>query len=216
MHVVIAGFGRVGQSLAHALEKHGHSVAVIDRNRQVFEEYGQELKGRKLTGEVFDRETLVKAGIERADAFAAVTSGDNSNIVSARIARERYGVKTVAARIYDPRRAVIYERFGIPTVCSVQWASARLFALLEQPELRLEAVLGGGEVMLMTVDVPTHLTGRRVVDVEIPDRFTIASVSRDGEAMLVPGRFELMKGDRLHIAVTKAAFDELKQLLGLE
>src|SRR5574340_915659 len=103
MHVIIGGFGRVGRYLATMLEARGHSVAVIDRNEAAFAHSGQDIRGSRLTGEVFDRGTLVKAGIERADAYAAVTSGDNSNIVSARIARERFGVPSVVARIYDPR-----------------------------------------------------------------------------------------------------------------
>ena len=113
MHVVIGGYGRVGRYLASMLEERGHSVAVIDRSEKAFATPGSDIRGRRIAGEVFDRDTLVKAGIERADAYAAVTSGDNSNIVSARIARERFGVPCVVARIYDPRRAVIYKRFGI-------------------------------------------------------------------------------------------------------
>ena len=118
MHVVIGGYGRVGRYLASMLEERGHSVAVIDRSEKAFAAPGSDIRGRRIAGEVFDRDTLVKAGIERADAYAAVTSGDNSNIVSARIARERFGVPCVVARIYDPRRAVIYKRFGIPTISS--------------------------------------------------------------------------------------------------
>ena len=133
MHVIIGGYGRVGRYLAHVLESEGHTVAVIDHNDTVFDDFGDEIAGRKLTGEVFDRETLIKAGIERADAFAAVTAGDNSNIVSARIALERFGVERVVARIFDPRRAAIYERLGIPTISSVRWAAGQLIAMILEP-----------------------------------------------------------------------------------
>lgn len=140
MHVVIGGFGRVGRYLAHMLERDGHTIAVVDRNAAVFEEFGEEVQGRKLTGEVFDRDTLVKAGIERADCYAAVTSGDNSNIVSARVAREHFKVPHVVARIFDPRRAVLYEQLGIPTISSVQWSSSVLLAMILNPELSLRQV----------------------------------------------------------------------------
>lgn len=140
MHVVIGGFGRVGRFLAHMLERDGHTVAVIDRNPEVFEEFGEEVKGRKLTGAVFDKATLIKAGIEKADCYAAVTSGDNSNIVSARVAREHFKVPHVVARIFDPRRAVLYERLGIPTISSVQWSSSVLLAMILNPDLPLKQV----------------------------------------------------------------------------
>lgn len=216
MHVIIGGYGRVGRSLAHVLEDAGHSVTVIDRSPRVFAEHGEEIRGRKLTGEVFDRETLLKAGIERADAFAAVTSGDNSNIVSARIARERFGVRCVVARIFDPRRAAIYERFGIPTVSSVQWAGAQLLATILEPDVRSHAVYGGGEVVTVEAEVPLRLTGRRIADVEYPGKFTVSALVRNGVGTLPQPRMELVKGDRLYVTVTREALGELKRLLELE
>lgn len=216
MHIVIGGFGRVGRGLAHELEALGHSVAVIDRNRLMFDEFGGDLKGRKLTGEVFDRETLIAAGIERADAYAAVTSGDNSNIVSARVARERFGVKCVVARIYDPQRAAMYERFGIPTVASVSWTSARLIGMLLEPGVNLEAAYGGGEVVTVSNEVPPGLFGKRVVDVDFPGKFSISAVVRDGVAVLPSPRMELVKGDRVHVTVSRDAIADIKKLFGLE
>lgn len=216
MHIVIGGFGRVGRRLATELESLGHSVAVIDRDRRMFDEFGGDLKGRKLTGEVFDRETLVAAGIERADAYAAVTSGDNSNIVSARIARERFDVKCVVARIYDPHRAVIYERFGIPTVASVSWTSARLLGMLLEPDVNLEAAYGGGEVVTVSHEVPQGLFGKRIVDVDFPGKFSVSAVVRDGVALLPTPRMELVKGDHVHVTAERGAINEVKRLFGLE
>jgi trk system potassium uptake protein TrkA len=164
MHVVIGGYGRVGRYIAHELETLGHSVAVIDRNPDVFQEF-EGINGLRLTGEVFDRETLVKAGIERAAAFAACTSGDNSNIVAARVARERFEVPLVVARIFDPKRAMIYERFGIPTVSAVQWSSSRLLAMIVDPRVRSDFAFGSGEVVLVDVEAPAVLEGKRVLDV---------------------------------------------------
>src|SRR3954464_9056007 len=126
------GCGRVGASLAAALERLGHEVAVIDKSQQAFRRLGSDFHGQQVVGVGFDRETLIEAGIERAGAFAAVSSGDNSNIISARVARETFGVQRVVARIYDPKRAEVYERLGIPTVATVPWTASRL----------LKAVLG--------------------------------------------------------------------------
>ncbi len=216
MHVVIGGYGRVGRYLASMLEERGHSVAVIDRSERSFSVAGADIRGRRIAGEVFDRDTLVKAGIEKADAYAAVTSGDNSNIVSARIARERFDVPCVVARIYDPRRAVIYKRFGIPTISSVNWSSNMLLASILEPDLKTVATFGGGEVVVITAEATTHLTGRTINDVAYPGKFHVTTLVRDGVAMLPEPRTELHKGDRLKITVTRDALPELKKLLGLE
>ena len=122
------GCGRVGSSLATALEAAGHSVAIIDQSKEAFRRLGSDFKGRTILGVGFDRDTLLEAGIDGADAFAAVSNGDNSNILAARVARENYGVTNVVARIYDPGRAEIYQRLGIPTVATVIWASVKYFA----------------------------------------------------------------------------------------
>jgi trk system potassium uptake protein TrkA len=120
------GCGRVGSALALDLEAAGHSVAIIDQSREAFRRLGSDFKGKAISGIGFDRDTLLDAGIERADAFAAVSNGDNSNILAARVARETYGVQNVVARIYDPGRAEIYQRLGIPTVATVLWATDQI------------------------------------------------------------------------------------------
>ena len=127
MHIVIMGCGRVGSTLAHTLEARGHSVTVIDQDADAFRRLGSEFTGMTVTGIGFDRDVMTAAGIENADAFAAVSSGDNSNIISARLARETFGVARVVARIYDPKRAEVYERLGIPTVATVRWTADRIF-----------------------------------------------------------------------------------------
>lgn len=216
MHVVIGGYGRVGRYLAYMLEERGHTVAVIDRDENAFASAGRDMRGRRISGEVFDRTTLEKAGIAEAHAFAAVTSGDNSNIVSARIARERYGVPCVVARIYDPRRARIYERFGIPTISSVNWSGAMLLATILEPDVKTTATYGGGEVLTITADASLTLTGKRVSNLDYPGKFHISAIVRDGVAQLPEPRTELAKGDRLSITVTREALPELKRLLDLD
>ena len=130
MHIVIMGCGRVGSTLAHILEDRDNSIAIIDRNPEAFRRLRSSFKGERVTGIGFDRAVLFQAGIERADAFAAVSSGDNSNIIAARVARETFGVLRVAARIYDPRRAEVYERLGIPTVATVRWTADQMLRKL--------------------------------------------------------------------------------------
>jgi trk system potassium uptake protein len=122
------GCGRVGSTLAHSLEAAGHSVAIVDRDESAFRRLGTDFAGKQVVGVGFDRDTLVEAGIEQAGAFAAVSSGDNSNIISARVARETFSIKNVIARIYDPRRAEVYSRLGIPTVATVRWTADEMRA----------------------------------------------------------------------------------------
>lgn len=216
MHVVIGGYGRVGRFLASMLEERDHSVAVIDRSEQAFARTAGDIKGRRISGEVFDRMTLIKAGIERADAFVAVTSGDNSNIVSARVARERFNVPLVVARIYDPRRAVIYQQFGIPTISSVNWSGAMLLASLLEPDVKTVSVYGGGEVVTIAADAGVHISGRLVNDVDYPGKFRVSAIVREGAALLPEPRTEVREGDKLQITATRDALPELKKLLGLE
>jgi len=214
MHVVIGGYGRVGRYLAHELEAQGHTVAVVDRNSEVYEEF-EGIKGLRLNGEVFDRDTLIKAGIERADAFAAVTSGDNSNIVAARAARERFNVPLVVARIFDPKRAMIYESFGIPTVSAVQWSSSRLLAMLLDPKVRSDYAFGQGEVVLVDLEVPEKLGGKRVLDIELPRVLSIVAVERHGRAILLSDTDIVQTGDQLYMAIDRDSAPELRKLMGL-
>lgn len=130
MHIVIMGCGRVGSALAQTLEQQGHTVAVIDHDPTAFRRLGSGFGGRRVTGVGFDQDTLREAGIEEAGAFAAVSSGDNSNIIAARVAREMFGIENVAARIYDPRRAEVYQRLGIPTVATVRWTADQMLRRL--------------------------------------------------------------------------------------
>lgn len=215
MHVVIGGYGRVGRYLAHELETLGHTVAVVDRNPDVYEEF-ESISGLRLSGEVFDRDTLVKAGIKRADAFAACTSGDNSNIVAARVARERFGVPLVIARIFDPKRAVIYESFGIPTVSAVQWSSSRLLAMLLDPKVRSDYAFGEGEVVLVDLEAPEALDGKQAQDVEIPHVLSLVAAERADEAILLSGTDVIRTGDQLFMAIVRNSAPDLRKLLGLK
>jgi len=214
MHVVIGGYGRVGRFMAHTLEDAGHSVAVIDRDPGAFEVLDDTLKGRRLVGEVFDRETLERAGIAKADCYAAVTSGDNSNVVSARIAKQTFKVPTVLARIYDPRRAELYRELDIRTISSVEWAAAQLLAMIANPRLRSEYQFGEGEVQLIEVEAPVTLVDSRLPEFEHPGEIKVVVVVRDHVPIIpVPG-MRVERGDRLYVAVARSAIDKFERVIG--
>ena len=199
MHIVIMGCGRVGSTLAHILEDRDNTVAVIDRDPEAFRRLRSSFKGDRVTGIGFDRAVLTQAGIERADAFAAVSSGDNSNIIAARVARETFGVQRVAARIYDPRRAEVYERLGIPTVATVRWTADQMLRKL-LPE-------GGeslwrdptGKIVLAEVAFSPAWIGEQVKSLEANTMTRVAFIDRLGQAFVPEPGTVLQEGDVLHV-----------------
>ena len=213
LHVVIGGYGRVGRFLAHILEQEGHTVSVIDRNEYVLEEIENDIRGQKFTGEVFDREVLELAGIENAHVYAAVTSGDNSNVVSARIARDHYNVPNVIARIYDPARAIIYRSLGIRTISSVDWTCEQILGMVTHPEARSEYRFGDGSVRMMEIEAPVEFVGRRLVEIEVPSDLRVAAVVRGGAATLPSPSYVVELGDRLFVNVSEAGQKRLDELI---
>jgi len=201
LHVVIMGCGRLGSTLAHKLDARGHSVAVIDQNADAFRRLGAEFTGITVTGIGFDRDVLKSAGIERADAFAAVSSGDNSNIISARLARETFGVSRVVARIYDARRAQVYERLGIPTVATIRWAADRMVRHLV-PEGTVE-VFRDPTSSVSIVETPLHRdwVGRTIKSLEDATSARVAYLMRFGIGSLAIGSTVLQDGDQVFMLV---------------
>ena len=199
MHIVIMGCGRVGSTIAHILEDQGHSVAVIDQDPDAFRKLRPGFKGTKITGIGFDCDVLIEAGVERADAFAAVSSGDNSNVIAARVVRESFGVGRVVARIYDPRRAEVYQRLGIPTVATVRWtADQMLRKLLPEGAAPLWRD-PTGTIVLAEVAYDDHWLGEKVTALEESARTRITFISRLGEAMLPSPGTVLQEGDVLYL-----------------
>ncbi len=199
MHIVIMGCGRVGSTLAHILEEQGHSVAIIDQDREAFRRLRSGFKGKKVTGVGFDQDVLIEAGIETADAFAAVSSGDNSNVIAARVVRESFGVERVAARIYDPRRAEVYQRLGIPTVATVRWTADQMLRRLlpdgTEPLWRDPT----GVIVLAEVAYSEDWVGEKVQALEEAAQARVAFIARLGEAMLPAPGTVLQEGDVLHV-----------------
>ncbi|MFD3525019.1 potassium channel family protein [Streptomyces sp. NPDC058653] len=199
MHIVIMGCGRVGAALATSLERQGHTVAVIDQDPTAFRRLGSGFGGRRVNGVGFDQDTLRDAGIEDAGAFAAVSSGDNSNIIAARVAREMFGIENVAARIYDPRRAEVYQRLGIPTVATVRWtADQMLRRLLPSGAEPLWRDPSGG-VQLAEVHASPAWIGQKISTLQEETGVRVAFLTRLGEAILPTSQTVLQEGDLVHV-----------------
>jgi len=210
MHVVIAGCGRVGSQLTVNLARHGHTISIIDKKPTAFERLPPGFEGQTLVGMVFDRETLEEAGIKDAGAFIAVTNGDNSNIVSARIAREHYGIDRVIARIYDPRRAEIYRKLGIKTVATVRWASAEIYDVLFHGIEHTELAIGSGDIVVLRIEIPSHLAGHAVGELTEEGKSLVVAVDRMGTPTIPGPDATFQQGDVAHIIVDRSAIDSLR------
>src|SRR5438445_2845708 len=213
VHLVVVGCGRVGSELAAELEAQNHTVAVIDKNRNAFRRLPDHFTGRAVLGFGFGREHLELAGIREAGALAAVTSGDNSNILTARIARETFEIPNVVARIYDPRRAVIYQRLGIPTVATVAWTTDQVLRRLFPERSSSEWTDGTGTVDLIERALPGSWAGRKLTELDEGDRFRLVALTRAGQARLASVELVGQEGDILHVAVRRECRDELEQRL---
>jgi trk/ktr system potassium uptake protein len=210
VHVVVIGCGRVGSELAGALEAGGHTVAVVDKNERAFRRLPAGFGGKTVVGFGFDRDHLEAAGISEAGAFASVTNGDNSNILCARIARETYAIERVVARIYDPRRALIYQRLGIPTVATVAWTTDQVLRRLLPGETRHDWVDPTGRVGLVERQIPAKAIGQKLGKLNRPGRFWITAMSRFGKAQVVTGDMVGQEGDVLIFVADMDALDELQ------
>ena len=213
MHIVVVGCGRVGSELAGTLEKSGHTVAVIDKDPNAFRRLPPGSAGQRVVGFGFDRDNLVEAGIERAGAVAAVTNGDNSNILVARIARETFGIGRVVARIYDPRRAVIYQRLGIPTVATVAWTTDQVLRRLLPGEQPHDWIDPSAKVSLVERVLPASWGGKKLSGLDDPGRFLLVALTRLGSAQVVGSKLVGQEGDVLHFIVDVNAIDALRERL---
>jgi trk system potassium uptake protein TrkA len=213
VHVVIMGCGRVGSALARGLETLDHSVAIIDRDAAAFRRLSPDFEGIKVTGVGFDRDTLVEAGIKHAHAFAAVSSGDNSNIIAARVARETFGLENVVARIYDARRAAVYQKLGIPTVATVRWTADQVIRRLLPEGVATEWRDPSGKVVLAEVSYSPDWVGHRVSRLEQACGARVALLTRLGEGMLPHADSVVQEGDLVHLCLEGDRLEEVGRLL---
>jgi trk system potassium uptake protein TrkA len=212
MKIIIVGCGRVGAGLAKNLSLQGLDVTVIDKNKSAFDALGPTFKGKTVEGIGFDQKVLSKAGIEKADALAAVTESDEANIVAARMARSFYRVPFVAARVYEPQKAKIYRRLGIQTISPVTLGIERLSSMLVYPNLNVERAIGAGQVNLVDVEVDQILASKRNKDIEIPGELELVAVTRNGKTSLPTDAMVFQIGDILHLSVTSTARNKVYQL----
>jgi trk system potassium uptake protein TrkA len=210
VHVVIVGCGRVGSGLAVGLAEQDHTVSIIDRRSRAFRRLPADWPGTQVVGSGFDRDDLDRAGADRAGALAAVTSGDNSNILTARIARENYGIHNVVARIYDPRRAEIYQRLGIPTVATVPWTIEQVMHRLFPSAVVSEWTDPSGLLVLVERVLPDAWAGKALRTLAIPGKVSVVAVTRAGVPRLDVAELVGQEGDLLHLAVLKEAVGELE------
>src|SRR3954447_962723 len=213
MHVVIMGCGRVGSELTLQLGKAGHNVVIIDKNATAFDRLPPGFDARTIVGLGFDRDILEEAGIKEADAFIAVSNGDNSNIVSARVALEHYHVPNVIARIYDPQRAEIYQRLNIPTVATTTWGVKQIMLMLTHPREEIKESLVGGDLFRMRVPVPDHLVGKPVSALSEEGKVLVAGVDRMGSGFIPQPSSTFQQGGIVQLILQKDGLDLLDQML---
>src|SRR5688572_4960508 len=213
MRFVIMGCGRVGAELTIQLAKSGHAVAIIDKRKEAFDRLPPGFDARTIVGIGFDREVMEEAGIKEADAFIAVSNGDNSNIVSARVAREHYHVEKVIARIYDPRRAEIYERLNIPTIATVRWAAKQVQYLLFHGKETMRDSLAGGSLLHLQVQIPDHFVGKKISSVTSDGEVEVIGVDRGGDGFIPRDDSTFQDGDVVHFIVHKDHVDKFDTLL---
>lgn len=216
MHFVVMGCGRVGAEVALNLEQAGHDVAVIDRDAEAFRRLGADFSGRTVEGVGFDRQVLLQAGIDDAYALAAVSSGDNSNILSARVARESFGVSSVVARIYDPKRAAVYQRMGIPTVATVRWTAGQILRWMLPAGTTCQFTDSSGMLKLVEVGVHAGWVGRPVSAVQATTGARVAYLSRVGEGLLPAESTLLQEGDVAFVMLRSGEESHVASILNSE
>ena len=210
MKIVIVGCGRMGVSLARSLNLKGHQVTVVDKDPLAFERLGPAFRGQTVVGIGFDRDTLARAEIEKVDALAAVTSSDETNVVTARIARLTFHVPRVVARVYDPRKADIYRRLGLQTVSPVVLATSRLAELVSFSHMDTVASLGNGEVEIVLAEIPPMFAGRMAKDLAAVGEVQVIAITRVGKTFLPAPTATFEEGDAVHLAVLSTAMDRLQ------
>jgi len=216
MHIIIIGCGRVGSQTANLLSEAGHDVSIIDLDPKSFRRLNKSFNGKKIIGFGYDKEVLESAGIEEADAFAALTHGDNRNIVSALIAKREYRVPIVIARIYDPVRAIVYNQLNITTISPTRWGANKIKELICQKDINSQLSLGNGEVEIIEVEVPYNFKGLTYGKINVPGEIMVIAVTRLGRAFVPLADSIVKEGDIMLLSVASESIPKLKDFIGLK
>ena len=214
--IIIVGCGRVGAELTLSLNRQGHTVSVVDINPRAFDRLGPEFRGRTVLGECIDQDVLKRAGIEAADALAAVTSSDSVNLVCSRIARDFFHIKHVVARVYNPVRMPIYEKLGLQTIASSSWGARRMEQILLHPELQSIYSLGHGEVQIYEIIVPEAWSGRKISELVPAENAIPISIVRGGRACLPDRETVLQAHDLLQVSATPEVATHLRSFIHMK
>jgi trk system potassium uptake protein TrkA len=215
MQIIIMGCGRVGSQTANLLSEAGHSISVIDIDEKSFLRLGTNFSGKKILGFGYDKEVLERAGIEEADAFAALSPGDNRNIIGALIAKKEYRVPIVVARIYDPVRAIVYNKLGITTISPTRWGANKIKELICYNDINSQLSIGNGEVEIVEIEVPHSVRGFTYDKINAPGEIMVTAVTRLGRAFVPVVGTEIKEGDIMHVAVSSESISKLKGFLGI-
>ena len=215
MKTIIIGCGRIGSGLALKLNQSAHDITVIDQDPLTFKHLGAGFKGKIIAGVGFDRDVLLSAGIERADSLAAVTSNDEANALTARIASQIFGVPRVVSALHEPRKAEIYRRLGLQVFDPMSWGVNRVADLLSFAPVNVAMSIGNGDVDIMEIEIPALLVGRRVGELTIPGEVSVVSISRGNRSLIPVINTVFENRDLVHLAVATASGERLKSLLGL-
>ncbi len=213
MKIIIVGCGRLGRGLAESLSQRGDAITVIDKDATALEALPSTFKGKVISGIGFDRDVLLAAGIENADGLAAITNSDETNVLTAQIARQIFHVPKVVARLYDPQQADIYNRLGLQTICTTTWGMNRMSDLLTYSSL--ESILHLDEVEIVTTEIPTLLAGRTVRELSRPDEMAVVAITRRGKSLIPSAGCVFEQGDVVHLAVLGSSIDDLRRMLEL-
>jgi trk system potassium uptake protein TrkA len=214
MKIIIVGCGRIGSGLALMLCQAGHEMTVIDQNRQSFKHLGASFSGQTIAGLGFDREVLKQARIERADALAAVTSNDEVNALTARVAREIFGVPRVVSALHEPGKAELYSQLGLQIFDPMSWGIQRVAELLSFSPVSVALSIGNGDVAVMEIEIPVLLVGRKVSELMIPGEISVIAISRGNKSILPASETVFQDRDLVHLAVVTSSRQRLKKLLG--
>ncbi len=216
MKIIVMGCGRVGSQVSQLLVKMGHEVTVIDHDTNAFARLGADFKGRIVRGIGFDRDVLLEAGVEMAEAFIAASSSDNANITAARIARNIFHIPRVAARLYDPQRAEVYRRLGLTTISTTDWGAERIMEVITHTELDVIHVFRDGGTSLVRIEIPARLKGYRVTQMNVPGEFMVVAITRNDQTFIPVSGTEFHEDDIIYLTVTPSSMNRLEELLGIE